>query len=305
MKALVVGAGGFLGEAICRRLTNLGDEVSRVTGSGTTHGTTWVYREGLYEQLEPLLHDCSLVVYAAGSVLPRMHTPVNVAFERDCKPFNELLASLGQAKSNATLLLLSTGGAVYGPRNTSAPCVESDETKPVSAYGLTRVYMEQSLQFHAATFGFRPVIFRLSNVYGPGQRPEGGSALVMRALSAVAGHGPLTLWGNGEQRKDFLYVDDVLAAIEGVRRHPRSVHFADPRFNIATGTSHSVLDVLRIIERVTGHPVPVERTEAPATDVPVVNLSPAKAEAELGWRPQFALAEGIDRFWRALHGNPA
>ena len=302
MKVLVVGAAGFLGEAVSRRLQSLGDEVSRVVGSGTTHGTTWVYRDGLYEQLEPLLSECSLIVYAAGSVLPRMHTPLNVAFERDCRPFNELLVSLGRAKSHAKLLLLSTGGAVYGRRAHADACVETDETKPVSAYGLTRVFMEQSLQFHAAAHEFRPVVFRLSNVFGPGQRPEGGSSLVMRALSAVDGHGPLTLWGNGEQRKDFLYIDDVLSAIEAVRALPKSSRFSDPRFNIASGMSHSVLDVLRIVEKVTGRPVPVERAEAPTTDVPLVNLSPAKAAAELKWKPAVSLASGVERFWRAIHG---
>jgi UDP-glucose 4-epimerase len=300
MKTLVVGASGFLGEAIARHLQESGDEVHRVVGTGVSGTRVWGYREGLYETLEPLLHDCGFIVYAAGSVLPRMETPLNAAFERDCAPLNDLLAAVTRAKSTATVLLLSSGGAVYGPRPSPTSCAEHDIAAPVSAYGLTRLFMEQSLRFHAGGARFHPVVFRLSNVYGPGQRPEGGSALILRALHAVAGLNPLPLWGNGDQQKDFLYVADVVAAVAAARQ-ARPEHLSkDPIFNVAAGKSHSVREVLQIIERVTGRTVPTEIGDGPRTDVPLVKLSIEKAMQRLAWSPSVTLVEGVERYWRVV-----
>lgn len=299
-KALLVGSCGFIGRALGAMLVRSGYEVLGVDGVAAREAT-YVYREGLYETLEPLIRDTGFIVYAAGSLLPRMDTPVNTAFDRDCRPFNELVQSAVKARSKARLLLISSGGAVYGTE--TGQLTESSPTRPASAYGLTRLFMEQSLLFHTRGTAIEPMVFRLANVYGPGQRPEGASALIINVLRAAAGHGPLTLWGDGQQTKDFLFLDDLVEAVRRALPEVRPGPLAEAVFNIATGTSHSVLEVIELARKVSGRDVPLVRVEGPKTDVPHVWLSSERAQRVLGWTAATSLEEGIRRYWKALEAS--
>jgi UDP-glucose 4-epimerase len=298
MKCLVVGGRGFVGRAISHELEGAGHSVLRVVGSASAVSDL-VYREGLYSELRDL-EEIELVVYAAGRVLPRHPVTLNQATDLDCRPFNELLEALERAKSGAKVLLLSSAGAVYGDSIGGGALDESGSLRPRSRYGLVRCYMEQALLQHTLSAPIRPFIFRLSNVYGPGQHPDGGSAFILRALRAARGEGRLSLWGGGTQTKDFLYIDDLVAAVRAVVSRTAPEPLRDPHFNICAGHSHSLLEVLETVEAVSGHSVPLERAEGLAADVPHVRLSAAKAANELGWRSTVDLRRGIQRFWEAL-----
>jgi len=300
MQALVVGAGGFIGGAVSARLESEGHQVTRIVGSHSRAAGapgTHVYSDGLYSMLALALQSMDLVVYAAGRALPRQETDVDETWRSDCVPFNQLLKVLAKNTRPVTVLLMSSGGTVYGPTRTNSPLLETAETLPSSAYGLSRVFMEQSLRFHANQSSIRPLIFRLSNVYGPGQRYDGGSAFILRTLMAAAGQGVLPLYGTGQQSKDFLYVEDLLAAVRRVTELPPEAHFEDPRFNICSGTSCSLLEVIETVERVTGRQIPLQRVENSRTDVQHVHLSSTKARELLGWQATHSLADGIAHFW--------
>jgi UDP-glucose 4-epimerase len=307
MKALVVGAGGFIGGAVSARLESEGHQVTRVVGSlSRAAGApgTHVYSDGLYSRLALALQGVELVVYAAGRALPRQDTDVDETWRSDCTPFNQMLKVLAKNARPVTVLLMSSGGTVYGPSRTDSPLTETAETLPSSAYGLSRVFMEQSLRLHVGQSPIRPIIFRLSNVYGPGQRYDGGSAFILRTLMAAAGNGVLPLYGTGQQSKDFLYVEDLLSAVRRVTELPLDTHFGDPRFNICSSHSCSLLEVIQTVEHVTHRPVPLQRVENSRTDVQHVHLSAAKARELLGWQATHSLADGIAHFWNARFVPP-
>lgn len=303
MKSLVVGAGGFLGSAIARALSARGDDVWGVVGSAPSGNEIAVYSPGEYARLANRLANTSLIVYAAGRTLPRDPSSDEQAHRTDLAPLAELLEALARAPRPRTFVLLSSGGGIYGETPDGGLLEETTPPRPVSVYGRCRLAMEERLLVRAAEAGLRPFILRASNVYGPGQRLGGGSTFILRALLAAAGsQGPLPLMGDGRQRKDFLYLDDLLDAVLAVPldRPNESSDGADPRFNIARGESHGLMEVLAAIERVTGRAVPIEPMASATDDVRQVELGVEKARRELGWAARVGLEEGISRFWRAL-----
>lgn len=307
MRVLLVGAGGFLGGALDRELSAEGHRLTRVVGPGRDPGPDTVpYRPGLYDDGD-LLDQVDAVVYAAGRVLPRDGRDLRQAWEVDCAPLAALCAAAARSRRRdppLPLLLLSSGGAIYGPRDRATRLTETDPLRPVSVYGQSRVFLEEVLRFAGRGDGaaVRPTVFRLSNLYGPGQDPDGGSAFVVRAVRAAAGGPVLPLMGSGRQAKDFLHVDDFTAAVgrwlEAIGAGAAS--WDNPRFNICSGESHTLRTVLDTLEAVTGRPVPVEPVPGADEDVPRVSLSPDKARRELGWRAEISLAEGLRRFWHAM-----
>jgi UDP-glucose 4-epimerase len=298
VRALVAGARGFLGGSVAQHLEARGTPVLAVTGPGKGDDGARAYCPGLYGTLIDELAPGGLVVYAAGTALPRDGRSLEEALARDISPFVELLAALTGRGQPVTVLLFSSGGTVYGPAEPGQALTERSATRPTTVYGRSRLALEEALNRAAERSpGIRPMIFRLSNLYGPGQRLTGGSTFVLRAVRAAAGYEPLRLLGSGHQTKDFLFVDDLLAAVDALLALPPEQAFPDPRFNVCAGRSHSLRQVLQEVRAVTGRPVPVEWAAAASEDTPRVRLSAEKAARELGWESRVALAEGIRRLW--------
>ncbi len=306
MHVLLVGAGGFIGSTVGRALEAAGHEVVRVGGSysvGRPGAQGYSYKEGLYTALQQELSTVDLVVYAAGRVVPTTNVSVNEALALDGKPLGELLESLSQCGRRPVFVLLSTAGAIYGSVPEGEVLTEQSHLRPLSVYGLVRSHMEQVLGFHQRLGRVRGVTLRLSNVFGPGQRVNGPAAFVVRALTAAKTGVPMELWGGGHQRKDFLYVDDVVSAVEAAVTHASSSHYDgthDNVFNVCRGESETLLEVLDTVEAVTGKEVPRRVIPAREGDVPRVELSNAVAARALAWRPTTSLKDGIAKFWGAL-----
>lgn len=186
-------------------------------------------------------------------------------------------------------VFFSSGGAVYG-NAPGRPSLETDPCQPIGAYGRAKRAAEEMIAAHAARHGLACTILRISNPYGypvPSGRVQG---IIPHAIrSAVEGR-PLTLWGDGHARKDFLYYTDFLSALDEVvaRRLTGT-------FNLCAGESHSVHEIIALVERHTGRKVPVTTTAAPAWDVQDSRLDRRRLSEATGWCPQVALDEGIRR----------
>jgi len=300
MKCLVVGANGFVGRAAASALRGEGHEVARVVGSSgaPADGLTRVYADGIYREMAAEIGATDLVVYAAGRSLPRGTLSLEEAIRADCKPFEDLLEVVATSLHPATVLLVSSAGAVYGETPSGARLAEDAPLMPVSTYGVTRLRMEQRLQSCARRSRMNGVVFRVSNLYGPGQAAGSGSGFILNVLQAALRGKPFTLMGTGRQQKDFLYIDDLAQAIRCV---PGLMAREAPRervYNVCAGASYSLLEVLDTIEQVIGSKVPLIHVESHAEDVQHVQLSNARAAAELGWQSRVTLREGIARTWK-------
>lgn len=187
------------------------------------------------------------------------------------------------------LVFFSSGGAVYG-NAPHRPNVESDPCLPLGRYGRAKLAAEEMINACAAREGLPCTILRISNPYGypvPRHRAQG---LIPHALRCAVEGQPLTLWGDGSARKDFLYYTDILAALDHVVAKRLS-----GTFNVCAGESHSVNEVIRFVELVVGKAIALDHIPAPAWDVHDSRLSSAHYQAATGWYPQVPIAEGIRR----------
>ena len=231
-----------------------------------------------------LLHLAWSCLPATAEQLPESATP-------DLALLEKILAALAAlpAATRPHFVFFSSGGAVYG-NAPGRPSRETDSCRPIGRYGQGKLVAEEMVRTAASRHDLPCAILRISNPYGypvPAGRAQGVIPLSIRC--AVEGQ-PLTLWGDGHARKDFLYYTDFLSALrEVVDRRLTGT------FNVAAGESHSVREIIAVVERHTGRKVGTHATAAPAWDVQDSRLDNSQFVAVTGWRPQVDLSEGIRR----------
>lgn len=191
--------------------------------------------------------------------------------------------------SRPHFVFFSSGGTVYGSAP-GRPSLETDPCQPIGCYGKAKRAAEAMIESHVARHGLDCAILRISNPYGypvPRSRAQG---IIPHAIRCAVEGQTLTLWGDGHARKDFLYYTDFLAAVEQIiaRRLTGT-------FNVCAGESHSVREVIALVENHTAKKIALAPQSAPLWDVADSRLDNRKIVAATGWRPQVSFAEGIRR----------
>jgi UDP-glucuronate 4-epimerase len=196
-------------------------------------------------------------------------------------------------------LVYASSSSVYGDAE-RYPTSENDRPQPVSPYGVTKLAAEHLCSLYAASFEVPTVSLRYFTVYGPGQRPD--MAFTRFARATLRGE-KITIYGSGEQVRDFTYIDDVVEAnlLAATREvSPGTV------LNVAGGSHISVNEVLQIFEELAGSRLSVVHVNAVAGDVRSTGGDTATIRSVLGWRPTVGLREGIARqlSWAAGYSSP-
>jgi UDP-glucose 4-epimerase len=198
------------------------------------------------------------------------------------------------------VIFSSTGGAIYGEQE-QYPCNEDHPRRPISPYGVAKFATEAYLHFYQAQYGIDYVALRYANVYGPRQDPHGEAGVVAIFCGRMLQDQPVTIYGDGEQTRDYVYVGDVVRA--NLAAVKSSVSGA---FNIGTGVETSVNHLFQTL----AHAAVSNRTPSYGPARPGEQLrsviSPARAAKELNWRPEVSLADGLAqtyRFFRDRSGS--
>lgn len=188
------------------------------------------------------------------------------------------------------LVYVSTGGAIYGEAD-SYPTAEDAPVRPMSPYGVNKYAAELNWELQDRLHGLSTVTLRLANVYGPRQDPLGeGGVVAIFCNRLLAGEGAV-IFGDGEQTRDFVSVDDVAGACLMAARS--SVTGA---FNIGSGTETTVNALAELVSSIDpGRDLPVEHAPERDGEVRRSCLDAGRARRELGWEPQVGLAEGLRR----------
>jgi UDP-glucose 4-epimerase len=189
------------------------------------------------------------------------------------------------------LIFASSGGTVYGiPER--IPLAESHGTRPICAYGITKVAIEQHLLLRERLEALQPRILRFSNPYGERQRLDAAQGAVAVFMGRLLKGEPITLWGDGSVVRDYLHVSDAVSAILAALVHqgPGRV------FNIGSGEGVTLLQLVEAIGAVLTCRPEVIVQPARACDVPMNVLDIALARNELNWNPQLSLHAGLQRF---------
>lgn len=201
------------------------------------------------------------------------------------------LCRLGETNISK-LIYISSGGTVYGvPRTT--PISEKHPTEPISSYGITKLAIEKYVAMYAGMQNINYCVCRPSNVYGEGQRLHIGQGVIGVFLDRALRGLPIEIWGDGENRRDYLHVLDLVSALKALITYQGKERV----FNISSGKGHSLNEIHRAIQEVLQGPVPSERLPNRGFDVPINILDNGLLMEETGWRPIVGLEEGIARLY--------
>jgi len=302
MRALVTGAGGFIGSHLSERLVAEGHTVTAVDCLTTYYDVAQKRSnlDALRElpscvivqadlrtcDLDALLDGIDVVFHQSGQ--PGVRASWDSGFTSYVEGNIEVTQRLLEAVRNRPLarFVFASSSSVYGNALTDLMS-EIDLPRPQSPYGVTKLAAEHLCGVYSRTWGVPTVSLRYFTVYGPRQRPD---MAMHRLIEAALSGEPFTLYGDGRQVRDFTYVADVveanlLAAARSVP--PGSV------INIAGGSATTLLEVMNIVSELIGRPIELDRHPAQPGDVARTGGSTELAARLLGWEPRIPLREGL------------
>jgi UDP-glucose 4-epimerase len=192
------------------------------------------------------------------------------------------------------VIFSSSGGTVYG-EGIALPSREDAPKLPASPYGTAKLAAEYYLAMFGLLYGIEGVALRYSNVYGPRQDPHGEAGVVAIFARRLLAGEPLTIFGTGEQTRDLVYAGDVAQAnVLASRVALAPLTSLDARaYNVGTGVETSVNRLAAVLGEAAGRAPEVQRAPARLGELERSVLDPAKAAAQLGWRPGHTLAQGV------------
>ena len=313
MKALVTGAAGFIGSHLSAALLDRGAEVIGLDCFTDYYARSLkeanlavnMHREG-FRFVERRIQDVDLRAVLSG-VTHVFHLAaqagVRKSWGRDFRVYSDNNVDASQQLLEACVNLplqkfvYASSSSIYGD-TVAIPMREDALPQPVSPYGVTKLAAEQLCSLYHVNHGVPTSSLRYFTVYGPRQRPDMG---FHRFLSAAIAGDPITLYGDGEQTRDFTFVHDAVAATvaAGDRGVPGRV------YNIGGGSRVSINQVLDIIGRVSGRSLDVRREPAQKGDMRDTFADTSLARADLGFLPTVSLEEGIAAEYRWLSTTPA
>jgi UDP-glucose 4-epimerase len=308
MRILVTGGAGFIGSHLIDALvaTNA-DEVS-VFDDFSTGKRNRVNPKATYYQID--LRATSAVASAVGKIKPEviMHLAAQMDVRRSvAEPVFDAQVNLigflnliesARAYALRRVIFASSGGAIYGEQD-NFPCNEDHPLRPVSPYGVAKLSTEAYLFFYKVQYGIDYVALRFGNVYGPRQDPKGEAGVVAIFCGRILEGKPPTIYGNGEQTRDYVYVGDVVNAILASLKSNAS----GVALNIGTGIETSVNELYSILAGIADFRTKPEYGPARAGEQMRSVISPQRANEVLGWRPEKKLADGLEETFKFFKAN--
>ena len=300
-KILITGGCGFVGSNLIRRAGALGLPGQVVVLDNETMGSlaelpanVFAYERGDVRDFATMVRvaaGCDAIIHLAGHtrVLESIDDPVG-DFEINVRGTLNVLMAARDARV-AHVVLASTGGALFGTE--TAPIHEEMVPQPLSPYGASKLAMEGYAHAFASSYGVRTTALRFTNVYGPHSRRK-GSAVAHFFRQILEGR-PITVYGDGSQVRDFVYVDDlcdgILQALEAS---------ASGVYHLGSGEPTSITTLLESIRQVVGPEWPFEVRYAPWRTGEVVRTYSdiGKAVRTFGYQPSVPLEAGLLRTWR-------
>jgi UDP-glucose 4-epimerase len=308
---LVTGAAGFIGSTLSERLLARGADVvgldcftdyypravkeGNLCGLLTTPGFRFVESRIQNADLHSLLADRTHVFHLAAQA------GVRKSWGRDFDIYtvNNIEATQLLLEACTTIALekfvYASSSSVYGD-DTAMPMREDMMVQPVSPYGVTKLAAEQLCHLYHVNYGLPTVSLRYFTVYGPRQRPDMGFHKFLRA--AIVGQ-PITVYGDGEQTRDFTYVHDAVTATVAAG----AVGVPPRVYNVGGGSRVTVNEVLEMIGRVSGRQPVITVDAAQKGDMRHTFADTSRARADLGFVPSIGLEEGLAAEYQWLSKN--
>lgn len=298
MKVLITGGAGFIGSHILAQLQgrrdmdvvvfdNLSSGSKEHVPAGMELVEGDVCDEAAVDALFADHHFDAVIHLAAQTMVPTsVEQPV-----LDCRINLEgVLHVLEACRIHGTRhILFSSSAAVYGD-NLHIPLKETERLVPTSPYGITKMTTEHYLRVYHELYGMDATVFRFANVYGERQGEKGEGGVVSIFCKLLSQRQGITVFGDGNQTRDFVYAGDIAQAI--IRALPLKGYHT---MNVSTGQETSINDLICSFEKAVGYTVPVQYTAPRTGDILRSVLSNEALKRDLGFVPEMDLEEGIRR----------
>jgi len=308
-RALVTGGGGFIGSTLVHALLERGANVRVLdnfsTGNRANLVDVWDDIELVegelrsYERVHAAMRGIDLVFHQAAlpSVPRSVQDPLTTGAVNVEGTLNVLLAGRDEGVKR---IVFASSSSVYGDGG-ELPRREANPTNPASPYAVSKLAAERYCISFSKIYGLETVSLRYFNVFGPGQDPRSQyAAVVPRFITAIAAGRPVSIYGNGEQSRDFTYVSNVIdanllaAAVEGI---------SGAVINVATGEATTVNELADLAGEVLGRPVTREFETARPAEILASYASVDHGRELLGWEPKVGLREGLGLTAEALESS--
>jgi UDP-glucose 4-epimerase len=312
MRILVTGAAGFIGSHVCDLLLSRGHSVvgiddlstgrpSNLRAAGRQAAFVLVHEDVRRPELADVFgeHRPQVVMHLAAQsgVRPSLEDPrLDASVNIDgLLSVLECSAAIGVTK----VLFASSGGTIYGsPRNPPVSEEARLRARPLSPYGISKKVAEDYLRFYRRTRGLDFTALALGNVFGPRQDPRGEAGVIsIFGAKLLSGEAP-TIFGDGRQTRDYVYVDDVAAAFLAAIDAGSGL-----LLNVGSGRETSVTDLFGILAAQTGFTGKPTYAPLPDGEVMRISLDVRRAKAVLGWAPRVPLHEGLERTLDSLRAD--
>lgn len=305
LRCMVLGGGGFIGTNLCRSLVGRCERVG-------AFGRRQSYPEALAEvewysgdfgdttSLAAAVDGFDVVFHLVNSTTPATSNIDKLADLRTSVEPTLNLLEICRQQGVRRVVFVSSGGTVYGIPD-AVPTPETAPTWPIAAYGVAKLTIERYLHLYGYLHGLDHRILRVANPYGPYQLAAKNQGVIAAFLRRALAGRQLEVWGDGSVARDYVYIDDVVEALQLA-----AVHQGEGRvFNVGSGEARSLNDVLAAIRAVVPGELDVAWRPGRPLDVPVSALDCTRAREELGWIPRTQFEEGLRRTLDWLKERPS
>jgi UDP-glucose 4-epimerase len=302
-KVLVTGGAGFIGSHVADAFIANGWEVTIVDdlSSGKREN---IPEQASFHEIDVTSPELARLVTGGG-----FHVIVHLAAQMDVRksvadPVGDantnilgtlnLMEALRKSSTPARVIFTSTGGVLYGDFNTP-PNYETYPKEPESPYAIAKLSVEYYLAYYSRVHGQEYAALRFGNVYGPRQNPHGEAGVVAIFCGRIIENRPLTVFGDGLQTRDYIYVTDVARSVwlAATKPLPEKGRLDARGFNIGTGKGTSVLEIARLLQKSAGSDLPIELAPHRPGEQQESFVNADKARDLLGWSPEVSLEVGL------------
>lgn len=308
-KVLITGGAGFIGSNLAKTLVNDGHEVVVIDDLSMgeeknlagldlkflEHDVT--DKEFMHRILRTYKFDYIYFLAAVASVADSVERPVET-HEVNQEAVLDTLEFIHHNNLPLKRFLFTSSAAVYG-NLPDMPKRESSPVQPLTPYAIDKYASERFTIDYEGLYGLPTVAVRFFNVFGPNQNPESPYSGVLSIITdKLKNDEVFTLYGDGSQTRDFVYVDDVVKAIRLVATKTPTATV----YNVAQGGETSLLDIIHIYEKVSGKKLKIDHQPARKGDInkSVADISKIK---ELGFKPDWSLEKGLEKYWQYEMGK--